>query len=633
MPGNEVAATSKTPGVLKLLRLCWPKLLVADLLAKALGFLAVTPVTALLLGFFARRSGSSVLTDEDILFFFLSPAGAVALLIIGVFTFWIVFAQQAVMLTLGFGTAEYGTITLKNTLRFVAAQSMALLHLASILLLRFLVLAAPFVLLAGIIYLALLTRFDINYYLEVRPTAFWVAVALLGLNIFGLVTLLAFKLFHWIFALPLLLFERNGAEAAISDSKIFMKGRRLKVAVWLVTWAGVVLATSAIVTGSIGVIGQLLIPSASESLTRVALAVGVVVLLTAAANLVLSFFGAALLSLLVVRLYVVLGGSGHVTTATPAKTPVQSEPRRRNVRRVFIWGSTLVIASIVIAAIVTVRSIPVVDTVEITAHRGSSRAAPENTLAAVEQAIADGADWAEIDVQEIADGTVIVFHDGDLKRLAGVPLRTVQSTYDDLSPIDIGSSFSPAFADQRIPTLEQVLELCKDRIRVNIELKYYGTGGDLERKVIEIVERYGMESQIVLMSLKRDGILKAKAMRPDWKMGFLTAVALGNLTKIDVDFLAVNASLATRSLIWSAHRSGKEVHVWTVNDPVQMWALISRGADNLITDVPALGRNVLTERLGMSVVERLLVEFGSWSELIPSSDETEGAASNATSKP
>jgi glycerophosphoryl diester phosphodiesterase len=271
----------------------------------------------------------------------------------------------------------------------------------------------------------------------------------------------------------------------------------------------------------------------------------------------------------------------------------------------------------VIIAYTTVQSLRVIDTTEITAHRGSSIAAPENTLAAVEQATTDGADWVEIDVQEAGDGTVIVFHDADLQRLGGVPLRTTTSPYDELRQVDVGSWHSAKFSDQRIPTLEQVLQQCQDRVGVNIELKYYGPGGDLERKVIDAVERYGMESQVVLMSLKRSGILKAKAMRPHWKMGLLTAVALGDLTRIDVDFLAVHANLATRSLIWSAHRSGKEVHVWTVNEPVQMWALTSRGVDNLITDVPALGRAVLDERKGISVVERLLIEFGAWSGLIP----------------
>ncbi len=612
---------SKVPGIVQLFRRCWRRLLAIELLALTLGFLVVTPVTAVLLRFFAARSGSSVVTDEDILFFLLSPAGAVALLFIGIFTFWIVFAKQAATLTLGFGIAEHGTITLKHTLRFVVARSVALFRLASVLLFRVLVLAAPFLLAAGITYLALLTRFDINYYLAVRPTAFWVAAVLLGLIFAGLATVIAVKLFHWIFALPLVLFERRGARAAISGSIALMRGRRLEVARWLLTWVIVVAATATLVTTLIAVTGRFLVPSSSESLALVALAVGAVLLFSGAANFIVSFLAAALLSLIVVRLYVVLGGTGQVTTAVADEVPPERMPRRRNARRIIFGGSTLAIASIVVIAVSVVRSIPMTDTTQITAHRGSSEVAPENTLAAMEQAIVDGADWVEIDVQEIADGTVIVFHDGDLKRLGGVPLRTVESTYDDLSQIDIGTWFSPRFADQRIPTLEQVLELCKDRVRVNIELKYYGTGGDLEQKVIDIVERYGMESHVVLMSLKRSGILEAKAMRPDWKMGFLTAVALGDLTKIDVDFLAVSTSLATRSLIWSAHRSGKEVHVWTVNDPVQMWALITRGADNLITDVPAVGRTVMTERSTMTAVERLLVEFGSWSGLIPSSAE------------
>ncbi len=624
MPNSEVKVKSPKPGVLGMLRLCWPRLLAADVLAKALGFLVVAPVTALLLGFFSRRSGSTVLTDEDILFFFLSPTGIAALLIIGVFTFWIVFTEQAVMLTLGLGTLEHGTVTLGKACRFVAARSMSLLRLALALLIRLLLLAAPFALLASIIYWALLTRFDINYYLEVRPVGFWVAAGLMGLNIAGLATLLGFKVFHWIFALPLLLFERKGAKTAISESHTFMQGRRVKVAIWLFTWALMALAASVLVTGAIGGIGRFVIPAASASLARVALSVGFVVVLTMAANLMVSFIIAALLSLIIVHLYIAFGGSGQVMVADSRSHP-PVEPRRRSRVRVLAWGSAFALVAIVVAAVIAVRSTRIVDTAAITAHRGSSAAAPENTLAAIEMAISDGADWVEIDVQETADGAVIVFHDGDLKRLARLPLRTVDATYDELREVDVGSWFSPEFADQRIPILEQVLELCKGRIPVNIELKYYGSGGELERKVIEAVERYGMESQVVLMSLKRDGIVKAKAMRPDWKMGLLTAVALGDLTKIDVDFLAVNASLASRSLIWSAHSRGKEVHVWTVNDPVQMSTLVSRGVDNLITDVPALGRRLLEERSGLSVVERLLLEFGAWSELIPPNEEGEGA--------
>ncbi|UCD23305.1 MAG: glycerophosphoryl diester phosphodiesterase membrane domain-containing protein, partial [Gemmatimonadota bacterium] len=502
-----------------------------------------------------------------------------------------------------------------------ATRSLAILRLCLRLLITLILLVTPFLAAAAITYLVLLTRYDINYYLAVRPPEFWLAATFIGFIITGLVWVVAVKIIHWLFALPLLLFERTSPRTAINSSKKLTQGRRLKVAAWLVAWVVTLIAMSMLVTSLIGVVGRFVIPSTSESLVWVALAVGVVVLLSGIANLVLSFLGAALLGLLVVRLYVSLGGSGEVT-APSVSASESSRPRKmRSLRQVIIGGSSAVIVATVITAIATVRSIPTEDTTQITAHRGSSIAAPENTLAAVERSIADGADWVEIDVQEIADGTVVVFHDGDLRRVAGLSLRTRDAAYEDLNQIDVGSWHSPRYADQRIPTLEQVLELCKDRIGVNIELKYYGTGGNLEQRVIDIVEHYDMESQVVLMSLKRSGILKAKALRPDWKMGLLTAVALGDLTRIHIDFLAVSTSLATRSFVWSAHRAGREVQVWTVNDPVQMWALITRGVDNLITDVPAMARTVLDERAGMSLVERLLVEFGAWSGLVPYTEE------------
>ena len=175
--------------------------------------------------------------------------------------------------------------------------------------------------------------------------------------------------------------------------------------------------------------------------------------------------------------------------------------------------------------------------------------------------------------------------------------------------------------------MEQVLDLCRGRARVNIELKYYGSTGTLAERVIQIVEERGMESDVVLMSLKHEGVRQAKVLRPDWKVGVLTAVALGNLTRLESDFLAVNSSLATRSFIRSAHRRGREVHVWTVNDALQMSVLISRGVDYLITDVPAAARAVLEERAEMTAVERLLVEVGAWLGIVPveaeASDESD----------
>jgi glycerophosphoryl diester phosphodiesterase len=104
-------------------------------------------------------------------------------------------------------------------------------------------------------------------------------------------------------------------------------------------------------------------------------------------------------------------------------------------------------------------------------------------------------------------------------------------------------------------------------------------------------------------------VRKAKALRPDWRVGLLTAVAAGDLTRSDADFLAVSTKLATPDFIRRAHARDKPVFVWTVNDPVTMSMMVSRGADNLITDHPALARQVLQDRAFLGPGERLLLEL------------------------
>ena len=111
---------------------------------------------------------------------------------------------------------------------------------------------------------------------------------------------------------------------------------------------------------------------------------------------------------------------------------------------------------------------------QITAHRGSSLAAPENTLSAVQAAIDDLADSVEIDVQLSRDGVVVLGHDASLKRVAGVNRPISALNWDELQKLDVGAWFSGDFAGERIPALEEVLELCKGKINLTIELKNVG---------------------------------------------------------------------------------------------------------------------------------------------------------------
>ena len=142
-----------------------------------------------------------------------------------------------------------------------------------------------------------------------------------------------------------------------------------------------------------------------------------------------------------------------------------------------------------VVGVLLLNSAHVTDDVAVVAHRGASGAAPENTLAAVRGAIADGADWIEIDVQETADGEVVVIHDRDLMKLAGVGLDTKDATLAELEQIDVGSWFDPVFAGERVPTLRAVLEEARGKAGVVIELKYYGHQQRLEARVAELVDR------------------------------------------------------------------------------------------------------------------------------------------------
>jgi glycerophosphoryl diester phosphodiesterase len=247
------------------------------------------------------------------------------------------------------------------------------------------------------------------------------------------------------------------------------------------------------------------------------------------------------------------------------------------------------------------------DSAVVIAHRGASGRAPENTLQAIQLAVDDGADWIEIDVQETADGEVIVYHDSDFMKLAGVNLSVANSTLDQVNEIDIGSWFDAEFAAARAPTLAATLRAVKGKLRLIIELKYYGHSVQLEQRVVDIVEQADMADDIMIMSLSLPGIQKLQALRPNWTVGILAAQSAGNIAQLDVDFLAVSSRIATSQLVRRAGAAGKPVYVWTVNDAISMSRMLSLGVDGIITDEPALARQVLASRSELNSVERLLI--------------------------
>lgn len=232
----------------------------------------------------------------------------------------------------------------------------------------------------------------------------------------------------------------------------------------------------------------------------------------------------------------------------------------------------------------------------VTAHRGCSSAAPENTLAALQAAIDAMADYAEIDVQETKDGVVVLLHDYSLKRTTGVRQYIWNVDYEELSSFDCGSWFSGEYAGERIPTLEQALELCKGRIRLNIEIKDSSANQALEEKVVALIEQYEFENQCVITSTSLSTLERVKQQNDRIKTGYIMSIAYGNFyEKEHVDFFSMKSSFVDAGVVSKAHSLGKEVHVWTVNSRNELEQMKGIGVDNIITDVPLLARQVLNQ--------------------------------------
>ena len=590
-------------------RRCWRTLFVTDVVYKIMAFVLLTPLVAILFRVIIGLSGNTVLADQDVLFFLLGPIGFTGMTLVGALWLGIVAVEQAALIAIVATPADQ-KMSVVSSLRFGSAHAWQVSQVTARLILRTALVIAPFAAIAAIVYSVLLTEFDINFYLKEKPREFQVAVSIGVVLMIGL-TILLLRIFSgWFFALPLVLFEGVPGKDALQKSRERAIGQRRKLLLLIVTWGLATLLLSTLASSLVIAVGRFLVPKASGSLSLLVVAIGICLLLWAIANLLTTLIGTTSFAALLFNAYRSLGCDGKVDLSKlEVADSFEAAKRFQISKKRLLTASLGGIVFATIAGIVAVRSVRLNDDVAIVAHRGASESAPENSLAAVRQAIKDQADWVEIDVQETIDGEVVVLHDSDFMKLAGVNLKIWDAKIDDLKNIDIGSSFAPEFSEERVPTLDQVLATCKGKVGVIIELKYYGHDQSLEQRVIDIVESHDMGSAVMFMSLKLDAVKKMKAMRPEWKTGLLMSVVAGKLSSIEADFLAVNASFVNRAFVHEAHSGNKEVFAWTVNDPVSMSTMVGRGVDGLITDNPALANEVLKQRAFLSPAERLIIEL------------------------
>ena len=225
--------------------------------------------------------------------------------------------------------------------------------------------------------------------------------------------------------------------------------------------------------------------------------------------------------------------------------------------------------------------------VNVVAHRGASAANPPgNTIAAFAEAVAQGADWVELDVHLTADGEIVVHHD---------PVLADGRVLGELSAADLTDV---------IPTLAEALAACSP-LAVNVEIKPDGIDAlrsSLIAKVVQLLQSEPTSRDFLVTSFDHDICDQVRALDATLPTGLLNAHPDSLQTDLDragsAGHVAINPwyGLVTKEFVERAHALAIAVNVWTVDNPQQMRALADMGVDAIITNVPSLCREVLSER-------------------------------------
>lgn len=241
--------------------------------------------------------------------------------------------------------------------------------------------------------------------------------------------------------------------------------------------------------------------------------------------------------------------------------------------------------------------------ITITGHRGAGGLAPENTLASIQLALDLGVDRIEIDVQQTKDNVVIVLHDRSLRRTTNGYGYVKQKNYEDILKLSAGLKFSKFYIDEKVPTLEQVIDLIDGQAELIIETKYsYLYYPNIERHIINIIKAKDAKNWCKVISFNDRALFRIHKLDKEIRLGklfvgkhatlplsFDKGINLKPLTRYHfVDEIIVQHKYATQGIIDKVHEFGKELHVWTVNDSETIDKLVERGVDGIITDYPNL---------------------------------------------
>ena len=571
------------PGVMKhsfqTVQFAFWNVLAFQLVYKLLAAIVFIPLFGIIFNKLLYFGGYANATNDELLAFLKTPYGIAAIFILSILALFLIFTEFAVLIIISYFAHKRQKVKLRPILYKTVTY---LPSLFTYCLPGFVLYAVVLLPLLSMGYKsALIPEIQIPNFItgelfkttmgQVGYYAFFAVVAYLNLR--------------WIFVLPIIVLEEKTFRTAARKSANLVKGSFFKVLFFLIGFFISIGIVFVLLMGMYLLVLWGVYEFTNPKGTFALLAESTLSVFLTSTLYLFSFIVTPFYIMALTRLYLqkvpvvdVLLEEGLDYSKTKANKCFFKKHRLKFIG-VYIVGVFTV--GMVVAFIVTFITNSYKEPV-IMAHRGYVSKGVENTKEALQGAIDAKAEYAEIDVLQTKDGQLAVIHDLKLKRLANTNVQVSDLTMDELQKLTLSQD---GFTG-KISTLDEMIKLAKNKIKLNIEVKLHGNEKDFVKKVLKTIKENDFEKQCVIQTLHYPLIKEFKRANPDIKVGYILYASRADLKYVQADFYVAEEYMLNKRLVKAARKLNKPIYVWTVNDMESFKKYYKLNVDGIITDYP-----------------------------------------------
>ena len=578
------------------------ELVIFQIVFKITSFLIFAPLFLNIFNIIMKITGYEYLTFENMVGFILNQLVEFMLILLILFMMVYTFFDLSTVIIILDASYQEKKIDIKEVLTISTRKSLEVFKAKNIALAFMILFLIPFLnigIASGFISSIKIPEFIMDYINNnlLFMFIFWLT--------FGLLTVI---LLRWLYAIHYYILENCDFKEARKRSINLIKGSRIKDLSKLIVVQGIVYGIYLIFL-FIGIaliyfiykLLQKIMIIGSIFITIIGIFLALSLIIFAALSMPLSY---AVMSIMFYR---------HKEKNQELIKHINFNKQRRVIITTKKWQhikATLIVVVVITGSIFTYNvatnrynfNIEYIKNIEITAHRGDSLNYPENTILAFDSAVNKDADWIELDVQLTKDKEIVVCHDANLKRVAGVDKNIYDLSYEELSQINIKNNNDDT--NVKIPLLSDVFKWgLFNNVSFNVELKPYDDDLTLVKKVIELVKKYYLEDRVTLSSNKYSILEEIKNVDDKVSTAYIMSLAYGDISKLDkADNFSIEASSINKDLVKKLHNDGKEVFAWTVNARDSINKMLDLNVDNIITDDVEYAKKLLFESKSSNLV-------------------------------